>query len=161
MVRKPVRRMTIHRDARQEADQCGQATVEFAFTFVIFTALLIAILGLGWLFFSYASIVNAARDGSHHLMAHPVIPADTSRFATADEEVTWIVTNSLPLLDWTNMTVTASPPPAQRVYGGYVAVAISYTVTLPEFNIPLGFDGTSYRLLGPMQISARSRRNLD
>ena len=160
-MRKFVRRMTVYRDAGQEAGQSGQATVEFAFTFVLFSALLMAILGLGWVFFSYASIVNAARDGSHHLMSHPLQPADPSRFATADEEVTWIVTNSLPLLDWTNMTVTTSPPPAQRIHGGYVAVAISYTVTLPEFNIPLGFDGTSYRLLGPTQIGARSRRSLD
>ncbi len=146
---------------RAEADETGQQMVEFALTFTIFCALLIALVLFGSVFFSYASIVNAARDGSRHLMAHPLLPADPDTFETSDQETIWIITNSLPLLDWHNMTINIMPEPAYRVPGGYVAVEILYTMQLIDLNIPLVGGNSSIRLLGPVTLRALSRRSLD
>jgi hypothetical protein len=116
---------------------------------------------LGWLFYSYATITNAARDGSWHLMTHPVLPDDQDTFATSDAEATWIVTQSMPLLDWGDTVVNISPPVEERVYGGYVMVEIQHTLQMPRIEIPLGFDDTVFGLGGPFEITAVSRRSLD
>ena len=143
------------------AGESGQQMVEFTFTFVMLCVLFMALLILGWLFYSYATITNAARDGSWHLMTHPVLPADQATFATSDEETTWIVTRSLPLLDWGDTVVNITPPVEQRVYGSYVMVEVQHTLQMPRIVIPLGFDDTVFELGGPFQISSMSRRSLD
>ncbi len=143
------------------ADQSGQAMVEFTFTFVLLCVLFIALLLLGWLFYSYVTISNAAREGSRHLLAHPVLPSDPSTFDSADAEATWVITNSVPMLNWRQMTVTITPPTEQRVYGGYILVRIDYEVSMPRIEIPLGFTGTTIKLVGPFQLRALSRRSLD
>ena len=50
-----------------QAGESGQQMIEFTFTFVMLIVLFMALLILGWLFYSYATITNAARDGSWHL----------------------------------------------------------------------------------------------
>ncbi len=144
-----------------QAGESGQQMVEFTFTFVMLIVMFMALLILGWLFYSYATITNAARDGSWHLMTHPVLPADQDTFATSDAEATWIVTQSMPLLDWSETTVTISPTVENRVYGAYVLVKVDHTLQMPSFSIPLGFDGTVFQLGGPFAITAMSRRSLD
>ncbi len=143
------------------ADETGQQMVEFALTFTIFCALLMALALFGVVFFSYASLTNAAREGSRHLMAHPLLPADPVTFETADEEAIYVVTSSLPLLDWHNMTIQIMPEPALRVPGGYVAVQIQYTLQLLDINIPLLGGDSSIHLLGPVTLRTLSRRSLD
>jgi Flp pilus assembly protein TadG len=144
-----------------QAGESGQQMIEFTFTFVMLIVLFMAILILGWLFYSYATITNAARDGSWHLMTHPVLPADQDTFATADAEATWIVTRSMPLLDWGETVVNITPPVEERVYGAYVMVEVQHTLQMPRIEIPLGFDDTVFELGGPFEISAISRRSLD
>ena len=144
-----------------QAGESGQQMIEFTFTFVMLIVLFMALLILGWLFYSYATITNAARDGSWHLMAHPVLPADQDTFASSDDETTWIVTNSLPLLDTSQTVVNISPPIEQRVYGAYVLVEVQHTLQMPRIEIPLGFDDTVFVLGGPFEITAMSRRSLD
>jgi len=138
--------------------------VEFAFTFILFCVILVAIVIFGWFFFSYATIYNAARDGSHHLMNHPVLPdnpPDQPEFATADAEATWVVTTSMPLMDWTQMTLNLSPSVDNRFAGGYVAVEIVYDIPLPTISFPLGFTDDVITIIRPMRIRTLSRRNLD
>ena len=135
--------------------------VEFAFTFMILVAFFVALLVLGWIFYSYVTITNAARNGSRHLMAHSVLPADQETFVTADAEATWVVTNTVPLLDWRRMNITISPPVANRIPGSYVAVEVRYVVNLPRLEIPLGFTDTPIGIGGPMTLRAVSRRSLD
>jgi len=142
-------------------DEQGQQMVEFALTFTIFCLLLMALALFGTVFFSYASIVQAAREGSRHLMSHPLLPADPDTFETADQEAIWVVTNSLPLLDWRNhMTIAIMPEPQYRVPGGYVAVEIQYTMELLDLNIPV-LGGEPVHLLGPIHLRTMSRRSLD
>jgi len=146
---------------RPAADERGQQMVEFTLTFIMLVALLMALAAMGWMFFTYATITHAAQEGSRHLMAHPVLPKDQVTFSTADEETTWVVTNSLPMLDWRQATINILPDVSLRVPGGYVAVEIGYTMTMPEFRIPRVFDEGMFVLGGPLELHAASRKSLD
>jgi hypothetical protein len=135
--------------------------IEFTMTFLMLVVLFMALLIMGWMFYTYATITNAAREGSRHLMAHPTVPQDQVAFGTADEETTWVVTHSIPMLDWRQTTVNISPDVSLRVPGGYVMVEIEYTMTMPQFQIPLIYDDRMLTLGGPLQLRAMSRRSLD
>lgn len=143
------------------AGQDGQQMIEFTLTFIMLVALFMALLIMGWMFYTYATITSAAREGSRHLMAHPTVPEDQITFATADEETTWVVTHSLPMLDWRRATVTISPDVALRVPGGYILVQVEYTMSMPEFHLPLIYQDRMLTLGGPIQLRAMSRRSLD
>lgn len=142
-------------------DQSGQQMIEFTLTFLMLIVLFMALLIMGWMFYTYATLTNAAREGSRHLMAHPTVPEDQATFATADQETRWVVTNSIPMLDWTLATVNISPSVPQRVPGGYVMVEVQYTMSMPEFRIPLIYADRDLVLGGPLQLRAMSRRSLD
>jgi len=159
---KLLRRIRSRRSlATTSQSENGQQMIEFTFTFIILILLFAAMLILGWVFYTYATLTNAAREGSRHLMTHPTIPEDPDRFATSDLETTWIVTNSLPMLDWRPMVVNISPPVAQRVPGGYVAVEVVYTLNMPRLEIPLTLGDRVIGLGGPTPLRALSRRSLD
>jgi hypothetical protein len=144
-----------------KTDQEGQGMVELTFTFMLFVTLLGAIAILAWIFFSQASIVHATRQGTRHLMAHPVLPDNKEVFDTADAEATWVVTSSVPLLDWREMDITISPPLEERLPGTYVAIQIEYDIPLPTIEIPLGFTDDVITVVRPMRLHALSRRSLD
>ncbi len=147
------------------ADQNGQQMIEFTLTFLLLVVLFMALLIMGWMFYSYATLANAAREGSRHLMTHPTIPEDQATFGTdedsADRETTWVVTNSIPMLNWRQTTVNISPEVSQRVPGGYVMVEIEYIMSMPEFQIPLIFSDGTITLGGPFELRVVSRRSLD
>jgi Flp pilus assembly protein TadG len=146
---------------RSVSDQSGQEMIEFTLTFVMLVVLFMALVIMGWMFYTDATITSAAREGSRHLMAYPTLPHDQVTFATSDQETTWVVTNSLPYLDWRQATVTIAPDVSLRVPGGYVLVKVDYTLLMPEFHIPLIYQDRMLTLGGPLQLHAMSRRNLD
>jgi len=150
-----------HRFQETERDETGQAMVEFAFTFILFIAVLMAVILFAYVFFVQASLVHSAQQGSRHLLAHPVLPSDQVTFATADAEATWVVTSSVPLLDWHEMQITIEPPVEDRVLGTYVAVRVRYNVPLPDIEVPFFLTGQTFVLLPPMQLQALSRRALN
>ncbi|NLE76639.1 MAG: pilus assembly protein [Chloroflexi bacterium] len=51
--------------------QRGQAMVEFAFVIVALTLVMVGIIDFGRLYFSYASIANAAREGARYGLMYP------------------------------------------------------------------------------------------
>jgi hypothetical protein len=65
------------------------------------------------------------------------------------------------MLEWTRAVVTVGPSVAQRVPGGYVFVEIRYTMSMPQFNIPMIFEDRMLVLGGPLELTAISRRSLD
>jgi hypothetical protein len=136
--------------------------VEFAFTFILLTAILMALVLFAYVFFMYASIVHAAQEGSRHLLTYPVLPHDGDRFATADQEATWVITSSVPFLNWRdNMHITIEPPVGERALGTYISVRILYDVPLPQFTVPLVLSDGSITLLPPIELHALSRRALN
>jgi hypothetical protein len=146
----------------------GQSLTEFALTMPLLIGLLAGIIGLAWVGFSYVSITSAARMGTRFMITYsapPEGPIDPSRFSTVDEEITHVVTSSMPFLDWRQASITIGPEPAQRVVNPadpvYVWVEVAHLVNLPTIRIPLILSEGSMVLLGPIELRATSRMRLD
>ncbi|MCL7453453.1 MAG: pilus assembly protein [Anaerolineae bacterium] len=146
----------------------GQSLTEFALTMPLLIGLLAGIIGLAWVGFSYVSITSAARMGTRFMVTYPSPPEgpiDASRFSTEDEEITHMVTSTMPFLDWRKAQITIGPEPAQRVVSlsnpTYLWVQITYPVDLPTIKIPLILSEGSMVLLGPIELRATSRMRLD
>jgi hypothetical protein len=144
----------------------GQSLIEFALTMPLLLALLVGILLLAWIGFSYVSITSAARMGVRHMVSYPIEPEDTARFADADSEITHIVTASTPVIDWSAAVITILPqPPESRLVGGmeplYMSVEIVYPMNLPNVRIPYVLSEGSFDLIPPITLRAISRMRLD
>jgi len=138
----------------------GQSLAEFALIMPLLIALLVAILLFAWIGFSYVSITSAARQGTRHMMTYPTSPQDPARFATVDQEITYIVTNAMPFMTWQNATITISPPVDEREPITNVVVRITYPVSLPTIRIPYFFKPGEFYLLPPIVLNAESRMKL-
>ena len=123
-------------------------------------ALLVAIMLFAWIGFSYVSITSAARQGARHMMSYPTEPEYPDRFATADQEITYMVTDAMPFLAWQEATITISPPVAEREPITNVVVHIQYPVNLPTIRIPYFFRPGEFVLLPPIVLNAESRMKL-
>lgn len=129
-------------------------------------ALLVGILLLAWIGFSYVSITSAARMGVRHMVSYPIEPEDTGRFADADAEITHIVTASTPIINWPEAEITIQPqPPESRLVGGmnplYMSVGIVYPMNLPTVRIPYVISEGSFYLIPPITLRVTSRMRLD
>ena len=144
----------------------GQSLIEFALTMPLLIALLVGILLLAWIGFSYVSITSAARMGVRHMVSYPIEPEDAGRFANADAEITHIVTASTPIINWSEAEITLQPqPPESRLVGGmnplYMSVDIVYPMNLPTVRIPYVLSEGSFYLVPPITLRVTSRMRLD
>jgi hypothetical protein len=135
---------------------------EFAFTFPLLVILLVAIIATAWLGFSLVSITSAARMGARHMATFYDVPQDPSKFPTADAEITYIVTSTMPMLDWTRAEVTLRPEDVNdRVPGIQLSVEVVYSVNWPTIQIPYVAAEGALVLLPPINLHAVSRMRLD
>jgi hypothetical protein len=157
------KQMKLHRS--KTTGQGGQSLTEFAFTMPLLVALLAGIMGLAWIGYSYVSITSAARMGARHLLTYPQDPEDPIRFSDIDAEVTYIVTTSMPFVDWRQATIVITPPIAERVVDPsdpvYVQIQITYQVNLPTIEIPYIVTDGSITVMQPLNLRAKSRMRLD
>ena len=157
------KQMKLHRS--NASGQGGQSLTEFAFTMPLLVGLLVGIMGLAWIGYSYVSITSAARMGTRHLLTYPQTPEDPIRFADIDAEVTYIVTSSMPFLNWQQATILITPPIAERIVDPsepvYVQVQITYQVDLPTIRIPYIVTDGSITVMQPLNLQATSRMRLD
>jgi Flp pilus assembly protein TadG len=143
-------------------DQNGQGLAEFAMTMPLLIALLVGIMALAWIGFSYVSITSAARMGARHMLTYPIQPEDPAKFADVDAEITYVITSSMALLNWHQATITISPqPPSVRFSGTQVSVQIVYHMNSPTIRIPYVVRPGSFVLLPPITLNAISRMRLD
>jgi hypothetical protein len=155
-----------HQRQPGQLNQGGQSLVEFAFTMPLLIALLVGIIVLAWVGFTYVSITSAARMGARHMVTYPIEAENPSRFPNVDDEITYVVTSTMPYLDWPAAEITILPqPPESRLVGApdplYVSVQIVYPVNNPTLSIPqLGGDGAMV-LLPPLSLQATARMRLD
>jgi len=148
--RSPVRR-----------DQGGQSLAEFALTMPLLVALLVGIMLLAWVGFCHVSIASAARMGVRHMLTYPWEP-DSDRFANVDAEITFVVTSTMPFLDWRRAQITIEPqPPDERHVGEDVSVQVAYPLNLPTIQVPYIIREGSFVLLPPITLQATSRMRLD
>jgi hypothetical protein len=153
--------------------QEGQTISEFALTAPLLFALLVGMLLLAWIGFTYVTVFNAARMGARHMLTYPTIPEDTERFGTdVDAEITYVVTKALPMLNWQRAVVTISPPvgdrdppwyseEGERRYWTQVWVRVEYPMNLPTIRIPYVIREGSFYLLPPISIAATSKMRLE
>jgi Flp pilus assembly protein TadG len=160
--------MLVNRSHRQchrpllSRDQNGQSLAEFALTMPLLVALLVGILALAWIGFSYVSITSAARMGTRHMMTYPAQPEDPAKFPDVDAEITHVVTSSMLALNWHQATITISPqPPSSRLSGTQVSIQIVYQMNSPTIRIPYVVRPGSFVLLPPITLNAVSRMRLD
>lgn len=146
--------------------QAGQSLAEFALTMPLLLILLVGIIILSWVGFAYVSVTSAARMGARHMVSYPIEAANPLQYPNVDDEITHMVTSTMPFLDWTRAEITISPqPPESRLAGGpnplYVSVQVRYPVNNPVVRIPYVIRDGSITLLPPITLQATSRMRLD
>jgi hypothetical protein len=147
-------------------NQDGQGLAEFALTMPLLIALLVGITLLAWVGFSFVSITSAARMGVRHMVTYPTEAENPGRYPNVDDEITYVITSAMPLLNWREAQITISPqPPQSRRVGGpeplYVSVQVRYPVNNPTIRIPYVIRSGSFYLLPPMTLQAAARMRLD
>jgi hypothetical protein len=151
-------------------DQQGQSLTEFALTMPLLIGLLVGIILLAWVGFTYVSITSAARMGTRHMVSYPIEPENPARFADIDSEITHVVTSAMPYLNWqeAQITILPQPPEKRRVISSdhpgqptYMSVGIVYPVNNPTIEIPYLIRDGSFVLLPPISLQATARMRLD
>jgi Flp pilus assembly protein TadG len=158
-IRHPERRVC-HPERSEGSRQQGQSLTEFALVMPLLIVLLVAIMLFAWIGFSYVSITSAARQGTRHMITYPLEPEDPDKFDTIDQEITYIVTTSMPFMHWQSATITISPPVEDREPVTNVVVHIQYPVSLPTIRIPYVVRPGEFVLLPPIVLNAESRMKL-
>lgn len=146
--------------------QRGQSLAEFALTMPLLIILLVGIVLLAWVGFAYVSVTSAARMGARHMVSYPIEAENPAQFANVDDEITHVVTSTMPYLDWRRAEVTILPqPPESRLVGWpnpiYVSVQVRYPVNNPVIRIPYVIREGSITLLPPITLQVTSRMRLD
>ena len=130
----------------------GQNLVEFALTLPIFVGLLIGFFYTAVLLYSQVTLTNAARVGASYLARNPL---------ATDQEVGALIRANLGVLDQTALTITITPPRADRVPHVQVDVSLRYRAPLPTFSIPNLGGGRPVVLIGPLILMADSTMNVE
>lgn len=135
--------------------ESGQSMIEFALTFPLFLGVLIGLVGLAVLFYSYVTLQLAAREGASAIIHNTQL---------TPQQVQDIVRSMSISLDPSALNVQVEPDTGDlnrdRIPGTRVTVTVSYTVPLPSVSIP-NFSGSSFRILGPLTISAVSNMTIE
>jgi Flp pilus assembly protein TadG len=127
--------------------QSGQALVEFTLMFPIFLAVLIGLVGFSLLFYSYATLQLAVREGTSAIVHDPRNQTTTS--------IQNLVRSRSFALDPSQLSILVEPTDSsQWISGVQVSVSAVYYVPLPTVSVPMG--GRAVFLLGPIPIKAVS-----
>lgn len=124
----------------------SQALVEFTLVFPILLALVLGLVYVSVLFFSYATLQAAVREGAH------TIVTDGKNQDTAS--ITKIVQDNSFSLN--NVTVQISPADKTLWTTPRIRITVEawYTAPFPDVRIPLPGNATVY--IGPIRIYAHS-----
>jgi hypothetical protein len=129
----------------------------------LLVALLVGIILLAYVGFAYVSISSAARMGARHMIGlNPAeYPEDPALFDTADEEITYIVTSTMPYLNWRQAEIAILPvETSDRVFGANVSVVVTYTMDTPDIRIPYVVREGSFLLIPPLTLRASSQMRI-
>lgn len=143
----------------------GQSLLEFALTFPLLIALLLAMIVIAWVGFSFISITSAVRMGARWMLnypQHPTAPLEPG-YPSVDDEIKAHVFQAMPMLptDEPTTVVTIAPAPEDRVTGEQVSVTINYTVNLPTIRIPYVIVDGGVTLSQPFTLQVQSRMTLE
>ena len=146
-----------------DSDPKGQSLAEFALTMPLLVALLLGIILLAYVGFAYVSVSSAARMGARHMIGlNPAqYPEDPDQFTTSDEEITYVVTSTMPYLNWQQAEIAILPADtSERVFGTNVSVVVTYTMDTPDIRIPYVIREGSFLLIPPLTLRASSQMRI-
>lgn len=146
-----------------DSETKGQSLAEFALTMPLLVALLVGIILLAYVGFAYVSITSAARMGARHMIGlNPAYaPEDPDLFSSADEEILYVVTSTMPYLNWRQAEIAILPEDtSERVFGTNVSVVVTYTMDTPEIRIPYVIREGSFLLIPPLTLRASSQMRM-
>ncbi len=146
-----------------DSEPKGQSLAEFALTMPLLVALLLGIILLAYVGFAYVSISSAARMGARHMIGlNPAeYPEDPDQFTTSDEEITYVVTSTMPYLNWQQAEIAILPTDtSERVFGTNVSVVVTYTMDTPDIRIPYVIREGSFLLIPPLTLRASSQMRI-
>lgn len=135
-----------------DGDDAGQAMVEFAFTVPIIVLLFVSVVGFSFLLYFFVTLNSAAREGARYVVGKPY---------AADAEVVPYVKGKVGILNPDLLTVTISPPPANRAPGNNVLVQVAYPFQIMDVTVPYVIAPGSFTLFPPLVLRAYSTMNLD
>ena len=146
-----------------DSEPSGQSLAEFAFTMPLLVALLLGIILLAYVGFAYVSVSSAARMGARHMIGlNPADrPEEPDLFASADEEITYVVTSTMLYLNWRQAEIGILPvDTSERVFGTDVTVVVTYTMDTPDIRIPYVIREGSFLLIPPLTLRASSQMRI-
>jgi hypothetical protein len=135
----------------------GQALVEFAFVFPILIGVLIGVIYVSIIFFSYLTVQLAVREGASAIVHNPTYWSQTSLSCDID---CYIRSRCFTLeTDASRFLITVTPPKDQWAMNIPVYVQAVYYIPLPQITIP--FPGGGQLRLGEIPIKASSQMTID
>lgn len=130
----------------------GQAMIEFALTVPIVILLLILVVGLAFMLYSFVTLSSCAREGARLIMERP---------QATQVELAEYTKRGAGILDRDLMTVTTSPAPEARNPGANVTVAVSYPFQIVDVTVPYILAPGDFRIFPTIWLNAVSTMNLD
>jgi Flp pilus assembly protein TadG len=128
----------------------GQTLVEFAVMLPILLALIIGLIYVSVLFFSYSTLQTAVREGAYKIVTDGKNQTDGTIQAL-------VRTKSFALSDVTVVTTPSQPTTSDTAWSTpriRITVEAWFTVPFPTVALPL--PGNATARMGPIRISAKS-----
>jgi len=139
----------------------GQSLVEMALILPLLLIVLFGIIDIGYYIFGYATVYQAARNGSEVAAQLPPFPSALSPVKTTDSCVTAILDGAqkeaILFPDLRNSVTISCPPGSTRAIGQQIQVAITYNI---EPLTPL-FQFISFGNQGVMTVQVQARRSIE
>ncbi len=137
----------------------GQSLVEFAFVIVLFTALLIGVVVFSLVFYTYITLDHMARAGVSYMLDNALTLAEwnTQHPNQPDKPLKDYIKSLAGFLNTNEpypLEIKISPPPSQRMPGGYFEVKVSYYFDLFSISLADPLSGREIQVIRPIKISA-------
>lgn len=139
--------------------QDGQALIEFTLSLFVILGLMIGLVALSVVFYTYITIDGMARAGVSYMLDNALTLAEWNdqHPDQPDAPLKEYIKSKAGLLNTNEpypMQIEISPPPDQRFPGGYFEITVKYTLDVFSVRMPNPFTGEEITLVPPLQLKA-------
>ncbi len=135
-------------------DEHGQSLIEFTLSFPLLLGLLIGLVSMAWVFYSYVTVTLAAREGASAIVHDPYLTVSQVRDIVRAKSI------ALDKSSLTDDNIVIEPDPSLWVSGVKVSVTVKYVIPLPTLTVP-ALGGSRTLILAPFEIRATSSMTID
>ncbi|HDN80093.1 MAG: hypothetical protein DRI61_02635 [Chloroflexi bacterium] len=138
----------------------GQALIEFTLSLFIILALMIGVVAFGMVFYTYITIDQMARRGVSYMLdnAQTLAQWNSEHPDQIDAPLIEYIKSQAGVLNTTEpypMQIIISPPPEERVPGGFFEVTVRYTIDAFAFRLPNPFSADEViTVVPPIRLEA-------